>query len=164
MKRLTLFLLIGVLMVLVLAMFSSFNTIENVSGYFLFDFDDSAIEKDSPYDRIDEEQINVYKSLIIMHIEDSELVSLENTNSMDPLIDEESNVIQIKPKSEEDIHIGDIVSYEDSFKHLILHRVVGIGEDEKGKFFILMGDNVNFLDPAKVRFEQIRGVVVAVVY
>jgi len=99
-----------------------------------------------------------------MHINDSELITLENTNSMDPLIDEKSNVIQIKPKDEEDIHIGDIVSYEDSNNNLILHRVVGIGEDNKGKFFMLKGDNTDSLDQIKVRFGQIKGVVVGIVY
>jgi hypothetical protein len=45
-----------------------------------------------------------------------------------------------------------------------LHRVVAIGEDKEGKFFTLMGDNVNSTDPVKVRFEQIRGIAVAVIY
>lgn len=159
------FLIIGTIIVLFIGLLYSPNTIESVSGYFLLDLDNGAIEKISPYDRVNEEQIKVYKSLIIIHINNSELVSLENTNSMDPLIDETSNVIQVKPKSAEDIHMGDIVSYKDSStKKIILHRVVAIGEDKEGKFFTLMGDNVNSVDQNKVRFEQITGVVVGIIY
>jgi hypothetical protein len=161
MKKLIPLLLVGALIALFLALFSSSSTIGNVSGYFLLD---NAIEKNSPYDRVNEEQIKVYKSLIIIHINNSELVSLENTNSMDPLIDEKSNVIQIKPKSEEDIFVGDIVSYEGPSKRLILHRVAGIGEDEQGKFFMLGGDNADSLDPVKVRFGKIKGVIVGIIY
>jgi len=148
-----------------LALFSSSTNLENISGYFLLDINEEAIEKQSPYNRIKEDQIKVYDSLIIMHIKDSELVSLENTNSMDPLIDEDSNVIQVKPTSPEAIHLGDIISYQDNYtKNIILHRVVFIGQDQHGKFFLLKGDNVGSIDPIKVRFEQIKGILVAVVY
>jgi hypothetical protein len=164
MKIIIPFLLIGIFVILLSVLLFSSNTIENISGYFLLDVDENVIEKDSPYDRIKEEQIKVYKSLIIMHINDSELITLENTNSMDPLIDEKSNAIQVKPKDDEDIHIGDIVSYEDSSKRLILHRVVGIGEDKNGKYYILRGDNADSLDQIKVRFGQIKGVVVGILY
>lgn len=165
MEKLILFSMSVAFIAVLLALLSGSNQLDNVSGYFLLDLYEEAIEENSPYDRIEEDQIKVYDSLIILHIEDSELVSLENTNSMDPLIDEDSNVIQIKPQNEEDIHIGDIVSYEDTFtKEIILHRVVAIGEDSKGKYFVLKGDNVNSIDPVKVRFDQIVGVVVAVVY
>ena len=162
MKKIIPLIIIGAVIALI-GLFSSSNTIENISGYFLFSED--SIEINSPHDRIKEEQIKVYESLIILNVNNSELVSLENTNSMDPLIDEESNIIQIKPESEEDIHIGDLVSYEDIFtKKVILHRVVDIRADSLGKFFILKGDNVNSTDLIKVRFEQIKGIVVAIVY
>tara|TARA_Y100000031_G_scaffold155939_1_gene208475 strand:+ start:130 stop:627 length:498 start_codon:yes stop_codon:yes gene_type:complete len=165
MRKFIPFLIVIALIMLLAILFYSPINIENVTGYFLLDLNEDATEKNSPYDRIKEEQIKVYDSLILIHINNSELVSLENTNSMDPLIDEESNVIQINPQSVEDIHIGDIISYQDSYtKKIILHRVVAIGEDKEGKFFTLMGDNVNSTDPVKVRFEQIRGIAVAVIY
>jgi len=163
MKKLIPLLLIGTLIVLLLALFSNIDAIENITGYVLLDLDKDAIERNSPFDRVKEDQIKVYKNLIIMHIKDSELVTLENTNSMDPLIDENSNAIQIKPKDEDDIHIGDIVSYSNS-NDTILHRVVGIGEDKEGKYYMLMGDNLDSLDQIKVRFGQIKGVVVGIIY
>ena len=165
MRKIISYFFVVALVVSLLTLLSGFNDAENISGYFLLDSDYAAIEKNSPYDRIKEDQIKVYDGLIIMHINGSEMVSLENTNSMDPLIDENSNIIQIKPKSPEDIHEGDIVSYHDSYtEKIILHRVVAIGEDIEGKFFILKGDNVDSVDPVKVRFGQIKGVLVAVVY
>lgn len=88
---------------------------------------------------------------------------LADTNSMDPLMDETTNAIQIVPKSPKDVHVGDIISYETEFG-IIVHRVVEIGQDEQGWYAITKGDNVPVPDPAKVRFENVRRIVIAVIY
>ncbi len=46
---------------------------------------------------------------------------------------------------------------------LIIHRVVEIGEDEQGTYFITKGDN-NFFSDGKVRFGQIKYVTIGVIY
>jgi len=45
-----------------------------------------------------------------------------------------------------------------------LYRVVGIGEDKDGKYYMLLGDNLDSLDQIKVGFGQIIGLVVVIIY
>ncbi len=128
-------------------------------------FGNKTAEKNSPYDWIKLNQINVYKDKVVLDIENPVLVAISDTNSMDPVLDEFSNAIEIYPKTEEDIHVGDIVSYKSQYvKNNIIHRVVEINEDEQGWYAVMKGDNLNETDPEKVRFEQIQRVVVAVIY
>jgi signal peptidase I len=81
---------------------------------------------------------------------------------MEPLLDENSNGIRIIPKSEEDIHIGDIISFEKN-KDLIIHRVIDKGVDNNGTYFITKGDNNNVSD-GKIRFEDIRYITIGVIW
>ncbi len=82
---------------------------------------------------------------------------------MDPLIDAGSNAIQVVPKNADDIQIGDIISYSQG-NTILIHRVMLIGTDDQGWFAIAKGDNNDRADPNKVRFSDIRRVVVAIVY
>lgn len=120
-------------------------------------------EKASPYDRIKEEQIHVYKDKVVIDVENAEWAAFTNTNSMDPVIDSEANAIEVVPKSEQDIHIGDIVSY-DTEAGTVIHRVVQTGYDTNGWYAVMQGDNNPLADPEKVRFGQVRRVLVMVVY
>ena len=131
----------------------------------LFAEETGSKEKNSPYDWIKLEQINVYEDEVIIRIEKPEWAIYTDTNSMDPLIDSTSNAIEIIPKTKEDIHLGDIVAYEPELKEgIVTHRVIDIGQDEEGWYAILKGDNNEKPDPGKVRFWQIRRVVVAIIY
>ncbi len=122
-------------------------------------------EKASPYDRISESMIKVEKDKVSINIQNAEWSRFTDTNSMDPIIDEAANAIQIVPKSEAEIHIGDIVSYVSDYADgIIIHRVVEIAYDEKGWYCIMKGDNNPRIDPGKIRFSQIRRVVVAIIY
>ena len=84
---------------------------------------------------------------------------------MDPVFDIGANTIQIVPKSEKDVHVGDIVSYRSRYsKGIIIHRVHDIDYDKKGWYMIAKGDN-NFLkDPGKIRFDQIKSLTIAIIY
>ena len=122
-------------------------------------------EKLSPPDRIKIEQIHVYEDRVVIEIKNPRWTEFEATKSMDPLFDVGANAINIIPESEEEIQVGDIVVYESDFSdRAIIHRVVKIGEDEKGKYFILKGDNNPLIDPGKVRFSQIKRVLVGIIY
>jgi hypothetical protein len=124
-----------------------------------------AVEKPSPYDWIKEDQIHVYNNRIIIDIKDAEWASFTDTNSMDPLIDQGTNGIEIVPNSPEDIHVGDIVSYESKYAEgTIIHRVVEIGRDSQGWYARMKGDNVEKADPGRVRFSQIKRVLVGILY
>ena len=117
----------------------------------------------SPSDWVKENQIKVYKNKITLDIEDASWATFTNTNSMDPFIDETSNAIEILPEDADSINVGDVISYKSSYG-TIIHRVIEKGTDKDGPYFIVKGDNNKFQDPFKVRFDQIKGVVVAVVY
>lgn len=122
-------------------------------------------DKISPHDWIKTDQIFVYPDQVIIKIQDAEWSIFTDTNSMDPVIDSESSAIEIIPKSEEDIHLGDIVAYKSNYKSgTVTHRIVEIGNDSFGWYARLKGDNNDRIDPGKVRFEQIKRVVVAIIY
>ncbi len=137
---------------------------------FLSSLNGDAPELNSPSDWVKRSDLSVDEGKAVIEFKKSEIknpkiISFANTNSMDPVIDESSNAIVIMPDSVDDIHIGDIISYKPNNLNLILvHRVIGILEDEQGKYFILKGDNNPEADPGKVRFEQVRNVIVGVVY
>jgi hypothetical protein len=119
----------------------------------------------SPYDRIKEEQIHVYNDKVVIELNNAEWASFTNTNSMDPVLDEGANAIEVVPKSYNEIHAGDIVSYKSSYvEGTIIHRVKSVGYDPEGWYAIMQGDNNPTEDPEKVRFEQIRRIVVAIIY
>jgi len=123
------------------------------------------IEKNSPGDWIKEDQIKVYNDRIIIDLKDAEWASFTDTNSMDPIIDETANAIEIIPKSADDIHVGDIISYKSDYADgTIIHRIIKIGSDEEGWYCIVKGDNNQSPDPGKIRFKQIKRVLVAIIY
>ncbi len=122
-------------------------------------------EKPSPADRIKEEQIRVGREDVIISIKGAEWASFTDTNSMDPIIDAEAHAIEVIPQSEDEIQVGDIVAYESEYAEgSIIHRVAYKGEDENGRYFVMKGDNNPTSDPGKVRFSQIKRVVVAIIY
>jgi len=78
-------------------------------------------------------------------------------------IDEGTTTIEIKPKPQE-IKVGDIIAYNvKDYKYAIVHRVIEIGNDQEGIYFITKGDNYHKPDE-KVRFSQVEGIVVGVLY
>ena len=122
-------------------------------------------EKLSPPDRIKESQIHIYEDKVVIDIENARWASFADTNSMDPFLDERSNAIQIIPENPEDIFVGDIISYNSvNFPAIIIHRVIEIREDEQGIYYITKGDNNPRPDPEKVRFNQVRRVLVGIIY
>jgi len=128
-------------------------------------FANKTSERTSPHDWIKLNQIKAYNDRVVLEIEEPVLVAISETNSMDPVLDEYANAIEIYPKSTEDIHVGDIISYKSKYmENNIIHRVIEINEDEEGWYAVMKGDNLNKTDPERVRFEQIQRVVVAVVY
>ena len=115
-----------------------------------------------PSDRLTEDNIEIYDNKVVINVEGASISEYADTNSMLPIIDEGANGIRIQPKSEDEIKVGDIISFEQDGM-LIVHRVVEIGEDSEGKYFVTKGDNNAFSD-GKIRFEQIRYVTIGVLY
>ncbi|MBD3252109.1 hypothetical protein GF386_00065 [Candidatus Pacearchaeota archaeon] len=116
----------------------------------------------SPYDFIKEDQIIIEDDKIIINIEDASIGRYAPTGSMRPVLDYGSNGIRVKPDSEEDVHIGDIISFrKDGI--LIIHRVVEKGIDKNGVYFITKGDNNTAVDK-KVRFKDIEYITVGILW
>ena len=122
------------------------------------------IEMPSPNDWITDDDIAVRSRNVLLSIPNATLVVYANTNSMDPVLDESTHGIEITPVKER-LRVGDIISYRsDRVNAIVAHRIISIGEDESGTYYITKGDNNTAEDPEKVRFEYIEGVVVALIY
>lgn len=122
------------------------------------------VERDSPSDWIKERQIEMRQDGVFIKLNNPQWAILADTNSMDPVFDDTSHLIQMRPMSAKEINEGDIISYAAPHGYTIVHRVIEIGEDEEGWYAIAKGDNNPQPDPWKVRFDQIRRVTVMVVY
>ncbi len=127
-------------------------------------FSTGSNEMDSPGDWIKEGAIKISKDGVYIDIANVSYARFADTNSMDPVLDASANSLEINPEVDL-LQVGDIVSYRSNeLNGLIIHRIIDIKEDSAGKYYILKGDNNNALDPEKVRFDQIQGVVIGILY
>ena len=119
----------------------------------------------SSYDHIDESEIHLTGNSVLIDLEGYDLrwSRFEDTNSMNPLLDEGHNGLEFVPKTIYDIHSGDVVSFDYNGETYI-HRVVEIGNDEYGMYFITKGDNSFNVDEGVRRFEDINGVLFGIVF
>jgi signal peptidase I len=132
---------------------------KNPSNFF------SAKEIISPKDRIGEDQIHIYEDKIVIDISGATYAKYADTGSMDPFLDTEANGLEIKPISEEDIQVGDVITYQPGWtSNLVVHRVIQVGEDEQGWYAYTKGDNVSVIDPGKIRFDQVEYILIGVLY
>lgn len=115
-----------------------------------------------PTNRINGTQIEIKNDRIIIHINNAVINQYANTSSMMPIINENANSIEIVPENPEQIHEGDIITFEQG-NLLIVHRVIETGYDEKGWYAITKGDNSQGND-GKIRFEQIKYVTIGILY
>ena len=120
----------------------------------------------TPADRIHLNHIQIKDNkLILTYNKNLYLAEYTPTKSMLPLLDEGYNGIEIIPETPEDIKIGDIIAYESKLiPGLIVHRVIDIKQDNKGIYFITKGDNNSKTDPEKVRFSQVKFILVGILY
>ncbi len=125
----------------------------------------STSSRPSPYDRVKESQIHVYDNRVVIDQSNVQWTSYADTHSMEPVLKAGANGLELIPKSEDDIHVGDIVAYEANWTDgLVVHRVIESSKDELGRYYILKGDNNNVTDPGKIRFSEIRYVLIGVIY
>jgi hypothetical protein len=120
-------------------------------------------ERPSPRDRIKEWQIQMSAGSVTIQVDRPILAGFADTNSMDPVLDAKHNAIEIIPRTEAEIQVGDIVSYRTDWGTMS-HRVTQIGKDSEGWYAIFQGDNNPVPDPGRIRFNQIERVVVAIIY
>jgi hypothetical protein len=100
-------------------------------------------KRSSPKDRVSEKDIRIYRNRIMVDVEKAILARFTDTHSMEPVLNKDSNAIEITPDDPDDIQEGDIISYRSSFSEgTIIHRVVEKGIDEKGVYFRTKGYNL----------------------
>lgn len=121
------------------------------------------VEKPSPFDHIGQDDIIVTSNRIFIRNKDLSWAEYLDTGSMEPILSSTASGIEIAPQDETDIHVGDIISYSHNNK-IIAHRVVRIGIDEIGWYAIAKGDNLEKEDALKIRFGQINGVLIGIIY
>ena len=80
------------------------------------------------------------------------------SESMSPTISV-NDMIFVKECSEEDLHVGDIISFHEA-ENIITHRITSIEMEEKNgkKQYVTKGDNNEVEDKEKKTFEEIEGV------
>jgi len=124
-----------------------------------------SVERYSPADHVKEKNIHVYSDKVVLDLAGATWSSFTDTNSMDPLIDAGANGIEIKPKSTDELKKGDIIAFRTPYASgIIIHRIAETGSDDNGWYAKTKGDNNPTVDPGKVRFKDITGVVVGVIY
>ena len=119
----------------------------------------------SPKQRISPNQIHVFPNNVVLDLQNVRWTTYADTNSMDPFLDANAHGLEIKPKSPDDIQVGDIVVYRSKLTgDLIVHRVIGINSANSSYSFTLKGDNTQLPDPEQIRFDQIEGVLIGILY
>lgn len=122
-------------------------------------------EKNSPQDRIKDYNIRAYDDRIIVFINNPYLAKFADTHSMEPLLDKKSTGIEIVPKSSAEIKIGDVISYKSMYDgDIVIHRVAKIGNDPEGWYAVARGDNNQADDSEKIRFSEVKRILVGVLY
>ncbi len=138
---------------------------EIVIGYLMNRLNISLEVQASPFSRIDREDIRVYSDRIVIYANKAFPASFTESKSMYPFIREGAFALEVKPENSSELKTGDIIGFESkAFNTTIIHRIIEIGEDEQGWYAITKGDNNPALDPGKVRFNEIIGVLVGLIY
>lgn len=117
----------------------------------------------SPGNWVQQNQIKVFSDKVILNVPNATWAEFTNTNSMDPFLDETANALEVYPSNPDSINVGDIISYQTAYG-ILIHRVIEKDRDENGRYYLVKGDNNRFPDPYKVRYRDVKGVVVAIIY
>lgn len=116
-----------------------------------------------PQSRVDLKDVFVGEREVLIKIPLVQEGIIAASNSMDPVLEENNILLEVTPQSSAELHIGDIIIYQ-SGDSRVIHRIVDIGYDAEGWYAITKGDNNPLPDPAKVRFVQVLGVVIGIIY
>lgn len=114
-----------------------------------------------PSDSVEEKHILIYDDRVVLLVKNATMSSYDSTGSMYPVLGEGVNGVRIVPSSADEIKVGDIISFRYG-GDIIVHRVVEIGLDSDGVYFITKGDNSDKFE--KIRFGDIEYKTIALIY
>lgn len=126
----------------------------------------SGKERISPNDWVARDQIAYDKEskLLTIKLEPGvKIFGIADTNSMDGLLDIGHNVIATDKFDKAKLAVGDIVVYQ-VYLTKVVHRIVEITEDSKGRIYRMRGDNNVKVDPYYLRDQNIIWLVLGVIY
>ncbi|MDP3917464.1 MAG: hypothetical protein Q8Q42_04240 [Nanoarchaeota archaeon] len=111
------------------------------------------------------DEIKLLGNNVFINLDGKKLIwsEFENTNSMIPVFDKGHNGLEFVPDHPDEIKVGDIISFEYN-NEVIIHRVVDIGYDDSGIYYITKGDNALEKDSGKRRFGDVHGVMFGVIF
>ena len=123
------------------------------------------VDKESPFDHVKTSQVKVLQHKVEIDMKNVMWWNIADTNSMDPLIDIGTTALSVKPISEQSIHVGDVAFYQSLLANKpIVHRVINISSDDKGWYSKFKGDNLEKVDPEDVRFKEVLGILIGIIY
>lgn len=106
----------------------------------------------------------VTKLLTIKNMPSGYIAGIQDTNSMDGLLDIGLWPYMTKDFTIDDLTTGDVIIYTKGGNEQIMHQIVFIGEDKEGWFCICRGLNNFFPDAWAIRFPQIISRLAMIVY
>ena len=116
-------------------------------------------------DRISESQILAYDDYIRINKAGVKFAPVGNTASMLPFLHSGAHSLEVKPQTAEELQQGDIISFYVADKDVyVIHAIISTGYDEKGWYAMTKGYNNEEQDPWLVRFSDIEGVLIGVLY
>lgn len=116
-------------------------------------------------DRVSQDQIKVYSDHMELEKQGVRFAPVGATSSMLPFMHSGAHSLEVEPESADNLKVGDVISYyEPGNDAFIIHAIIEIGEDEGGWYAITKGYNNPVEDGWKVRFDQIEGVLIGVLY
>jgi hypothetical protein len=128
-------------------------------------FNTSISVETSPFNRIGKDDVKVYSDRVVIYVNKAFTAGFTESKSMYPFINEDVYALEIRPNNRSELKVGDVIGFESkAFNTTIIHRIIEIGSDEQGWYALTKGDNNPATDPGKVRFEDIRGVLVGLIY
>ena len=104
--------------------------------------------------RINKDKIQVYENAIVIEVYDAQV---NNKDIRDPLVNKDSNMIQIIPDLPQSIKEGDIITYEKEDR-IKTNRVEIVGQDQKGYYYLISEEQ------DKVRFIDIKSIIIGILY
>jgi len=142
--------------------------IEALINLINFLFRKSGAEKPSPKPRTKQEDIHYSESLKVLSVNNVPspvwITTVQDTGSMDGLVDFGNICILTGNVDCDDLIVGDVVVYEPLPYKMTLHRIVEIGQDDRGRYYRTQGDNCTVKDGWILRDSHIKWLLRAVIY